>query len=209
MNRFCKLLIRYIGPAQWWWWSEARWVFLDINRLKTQPSIVLMLASYYISPTDDKFVENLLVFLPTKSHSDEILANLLKFVREDCKIYFDKCRSHNAANTTERYNCIQQKTRGESECYLHATSCIFLKSCRPLYSWFLSRSGQLLFNDANKLYPFLLPFTSGQFLPAIDLPKCSWDEKHTLRRGWFTGIELVLDPTTWVHFILVSLDSIV
>ena len=30
-----------------------------------------------------------------------------------------------------------------------------------------------------------------------------------VRRGWFTGIELVLDPTTWVHFLSVTLDSIV
>ena len=28
-------------------------------------------------------------------------------------------------------------------------------------------------------------------------------------RGWFTGIELVLGPTTWVHFLPVPLDSIV
>ena len=30
-----------------------------------------------------------------------------------------------------------------------------------------------------------------------------------VRCGWFTGIELVLDPTTWVHFLPVPLDSIV
>ena len=28
-------------------------------------------------------------------------------------------------------------------------------------------------------------------------------------RSWFTGIELVLDMTTWVHFLLVPLNSIV
>ena len=30
---------------------------------------------------------------------------------------------------------------------------------------------------------------------------------YNVRRGWFTGIELVLDPTTWVHFLLMPLDS--
>ena len=32
---------------------------------------------------------------------------------------------------------------------------------------------------------------------------------YNLRRGWFTGIELVLDPTTWVYFLLVPLNSYV
>ena len=32
---------------------------------------------------------------------------------------------------------------------------------------------------------------------------------YNVRRGLFTGIELVVDPTTWVHFLRVPLDSIV
>ena len=32
---------------------------------------------------------------------------------------------------------------------------------------------------------------------------------YNVRRGWFIGIELVLDLTTWVHFLPVPLDSIV
>ena len=31
---------------------------------------------------------------------------------------------------------------------------------------------------------------------------------YNVRCGWFTGIEFVLNPTTWVHFLLVRLDSI-
>ena len=30
-----------------------------------------------------------------------------------------------------------------------------------------------------------------------------------VRRGWFTGNELVLGPTIWVHFLPVPLDSII
>ena len=32
---------------------------------------------------------------------------------------------------------------------------------------------------------------------------------YNVPSGWFTGIELVLDPITWVHFLLVPLDSFV
>ena len=47
-----------------------------------------------------------------------------------------------------------------------------------------------------------LPLPTGQFAEI-------YFSAYNVRRGWFTGIELVLDPTTWVHFLLVSLDSIV
>ena len=47
----------------------------------------------------------------------------------------------------------------------------------------------------------------GRLWVRLPLPTGQFSEIYNVRRGWFTGIELVLDPTTWVHFLLVRFDS--
>ena len=84
-------------------------------------------------------------------------------------------------------------------------------SCMYFYMLFIGCCGRFgrgasLYRHRSQLFGRLwvrLPLPTGKF-SAIQF------SAYNVRRGWFiTGIELVLNPTTWVHFFLMPLDSIV
>ncbi|XP_075396922.1 zinc finger MYM-type protein 1-like [Tenrec ecaudatus] len=67
----------------------------------------------YVSPTDGKPVERFIMFTSLKSHTGEEVANeVLRDLREVCKVDFAKCRGltyDDAASMSECYRGVQQK----------------------------------------------------------------------------------------------------
>ena len=60
--------------------------------------------------------------------------------------------------------------------------------------------------------PLVRPLADRVKGPGFDSSIAQHDQRlisWTFTCGWFTCIELVLGPTTWVHFLPVPLDSIV